>query len=97
MKIAMRIARVAVFITLTFFIGRPVANIFLDWPAPMPQWLHATTMFMLRITGLGEDNNTDDAEVMATLIIVCMSMAATALALWLLAHVLRRLIMRPKT
>jgi hypothetical protein len=96
MKRTMWIARVAIFVTLTFFIGRPVANIFLDWPAPMPQWLHATTMFMLRITGLGEDNNTDDAEVMATLIIVCLSMTATALALWLFAHALRRLMMRRK-
>lgn len=91
-----RALRVGLFLTLTFFIGRPVANIFLDWPAPMPQWLHATTMYMLRITGLGEDNNTDDAEVMATLIIVFLSMTATALALWLLAHALRRLTMRLK-
>jgi hypothetical protein len=87
MKKAMHIVA---FVTLTYFIGGALANVFLEWPAPMPDWLHDTTMFTLRTTGLGEEYNPDDAEVMATLIIACLSWTLTGIALWLLARAVRR-------
>jgi hypothetical protein len=92
-----RALRAAAFIALTFLIGRTIANIFLEWPAPMPQWLFLTTVFMLRITGLGDETSTDNAEVMATIIIACISWTLTALALWQLKRALQRRKTRPKT
>jgi hypothetical protein len=85
------------FVALTFFIGGTIANIYLEWPAPMPDWLFDTTMFALRVIGVGEENNTDDAEVTATLIIACISWALTGFVLWLLLVTVRRLWNRRKT
>jgi hypothetical protein len=86
-----RTLRIGAFVVLTFFIGRSVANIYLDWPAPMPDWLYHATMFAIRTTGAGEIDNPDDAEVMATVIVGCISWILTGLALWLLARAARSL------
>jgi hypothetical protein len=88
---------IAAFVILTFFIGRAIANIFMDWPMDMPGWLHYMTMFALRAAGLRDVDNPDDAEVMATLIIVCISWTLTGIVLWLLTRAVRRWWNRRKT
>ncbi|CAB3762061.1 hypothetical protein [Paraburkholderia humisilvae] len=89
--------RLGAFVTLTFYIGRSIANIFLGWPAEMPDWLYHTTLFALRVTGLGDVDSTDDAEVMATLIVALTSWTLTGVVLWLLAITVRRFRNRGKT
>ncbi|WP_459709665.1 hypothetical protein [Paraburkholderia sp. 2C] len=50
MKIALRIFA---YIASTYFIGGTIANTYLNWPMDMPDWLHASVMFAIRVTGLG--------------------------------------------
>ncbi|CAB3746011.1 hypothetical protein [Paraburkholderia solisilvae] len=85
-----RTLRALTFVTLTYLVGGVAANVYLEWPAPMPNWLFYSTMFVLRVVGIGPENNTDDAEVMATLIVACLSWTLTGIALWLLGRAVRR-------
>jgi hypothetical protein len=85
-----RAIRILAFIASTYVIGAVLANIYLDWPIDMPYWLEETTMYMIRITGLGEVNNPDDAEAMATVIVACISWTLTGLTLWQLTRAVRR-------
>jgi hypothetical protein len=82
--------RTIAFIASIYFVGGTLAGIFLNWPMDMPRWLYHMTMFAIRITGLGEVDNNDDAEEMATVIVTCISWALTGVMLWLLADVTRR-------
>jgi hypothetical protein len=91
-----RILRVCVFILLTFVIGRTLANVYLQWPAPMPDWLHDSTMFAIRVTGLGRQYDPVDAENMATVIVASISWTLTGLTLWLIVFTWRRLRNRRK-
>jgi hypothetical protein len=94
MKIALRIFA---YIASTYFIGGTIANTYLNWPMDMPDWLHASVMFAIRVTGLGELYNADHAELWAMAIIACISWTLTGLALWLLARAAHRLAKRRKT
>jgi hypothetical protein len=89
--------RIGTFLTLTYFIGGAIANVYLNWPMDMPDWLQAATTFAIRVTGAGNVDSNDDAEVMATLIIACISWTLTGLALWQLSRLARRLKNRLKT
>jgi hypothetical protein len=89
--------RTFAFVALTYFVGGVIANTYLEWPAPMPDWLFYTTRFAIRVTGLGEVNNPDDAEVATTLIVDCISWMLTGVALWQLSRLVRRLRDRRKT
>ncbi|CAB3769575.1 hypothetical protein [Paraburkholderia solisilvae] len=91
-----RAIRIGVFILLTFLIGRSLANVYLQWPAPMPDWLHDSTMFAIRVTGLGREYNPEDAENMATVIVASISWTLTGLVLWLMVFTVRRFRGRPK-
>ncbi|MFC0398862.1 hypothetical protein [Paraburkholderia rhizosphaerae] len=86
-----RAIRVVILFTATLFIGRHIANIYLEWPTPMPGWLRYLTKLCLRTAGLSDVGNNDDAEVVATLIVACISWTLTGLLLWLLMAAFRRL------
>ena len=84
------------FIPLTYFIGGTIANTYLNWPMDMPNWLHGTVMFAIRVTGLGELHNADHAELWAMAIVACISWTLTGIVLWQLARAVRRLKNRSK-
>lgn len=92
-----RTLRLCVFILLTFLIGRTIANVYLQWPAPMPDWLHDSTMLAIRVTGLGREYDPVDAENMATVMVASISWVLTGVALWLIASTVQRIRSRRKT
>jgi hypothetical protein len=92
-----RVVRICGFVISTYFIGGALANIYLNWPMDMPRWLYHATMFTIRVTGLGEVDSNDDAEVMATIIVACISWTLTGIVLWQLSRAVRRLRSRRKT
>jgi hypothetical protein len=92
-----RLIRICAFTIATYFIGGAIANIYLNWPMEMPDWLYHATMFTIRVTGLGKVDSNDDAEVMATIIVACISWTLTGIVLWHLARAVRRLRSRRKT
>jgi K+-transporting ATPase A subunit len=85
-----RAMRIFAFLVVTYVIGGLGAKLYLDTPIEMPEWLRGTTMFMLRVTGVDAENNTDEAAIMATFIVSCISWTFTGFMLWLFVLAFRR-------
>ncbi|CAB3755657.1 hypothetical protein LMG29739_02233 [Paraburkholderia solisilvae] len=82
--------RIFGFLAWTYVTGGLFARIYLEIPIEMPDWLRYATEFGLRMTGLEPQYHTEEADIMATFIVSCISWTLTGVVLWFAIVGMRR-------